>query len=108
MQSILSPISRKHISVSYSPHDSFGYLKIITLDKYFIYEQWHQNATATDIHQRFQTSIPPCCVMVSSAMGLNLGVFGFLPTTHTKMHVKQMRSQSLRAVWHFVLVCHHA
>ena len=38
------------------------------------------------------------CVMVSSAMGLNFGFFGFLPTTHTK----QMRSRSSRAMRLFV------
>ena len=31
-------------------------------------------------------------------MGVNLGVFGFLPTTHAKTNAKQMRPQSLRTV----------
>ena len=41
--------------------------------------------------------IPPC-VMASSAMGLRLGVFGFLPTTHAKTNAKRMRPWSLRCV----------
>ena len=32
--------------------------------------------------------IPPC-VMASSAMGLNLGIFNFLPSTYAKMNAKQ-------------------
>ena len=35
-------------------------------------------------------------VMASSSMRLNLGIFWFLPTTHTKINAKQMRSR-LRA-----------
>ena len=42
--------------------------------------------------------IPPH-VLASSAMGLNLGVFGFLPTAHAKANAKQMRSRSLCALW---------
>ena len=54
-----------------------------------------------------RTPIPPR-VMASSAMGLNLGVFGFLPTTHAKANAKQMRSQSLRAARLLVCDCFHA
>ena len=50
----------------------------------------------------------PSRVMASSAMGLNLGVFGFLPTTHAKTNAKQMRSRSSRAVRRFTRVCLHA
>ena len=50
--------------------------------------------------------IPPR-VMASSAMGLKLGVFGFLPTTHAKTHAKQMRPWSLHAVRHFTRVYLH-
>ena len=57
---------------------------------------------ATDIHQRYQLPIPPC-VTASSAMGLNLGVFRFLPTTHAKSNAKQMRSWFSRATW--LLTC---
>ena len=48
------------------------------------------------------------CVMASSAMGLKLGVFGFLPTTHAKTNAIQMPSRSLRAVQHFTHVYLHA
>ena len=40
--------------------------------------------------------IPPR-VMASSAMGLNLGDSGFLPTIHAKANAKQIRSRSSRA-----------
>ena len=46
-------------------------------------------------------------IMAPSAMGFNFGVFKFLPTTQAKISAKQMRSQSLHAVRHFVLVCFH-
>ena len=39
--------------------------------------------------------------MASSAMGLNLGVFGFLPTIHVKTNTKQMRPRSSRTMRHF-------
>ena len=51
--------------------------------------------------------IPPC-VMASSAMGLKLGVFRFLPTTHTKTNAIQMRPRSLCAVQRFTHVYLHA
>ena len=51
--------------------------------------------------------IPPH-EMASSVMGLNLGVFRFLPTTHPKVNVQQMRSRSLCAIQHVALVCLHA
>ena len=46
----------------------------------------------------------PACVMASSATGLKLGVFGFLPTVHAKTHAKQMRPQFLYAVQRFTPV----
>ena len=46
--------------------------------------------------------------MASSAMGLKLGVFGFLPTTHAKTNAKQMRERSSRAVRRFTRVYLHA
>ena len=49
----------------------------------------------------------PSHVMVSSAMGLKLGVFRFLPTTHAKAHTKQIHSWSLRAMQHFTRVYLH-
>ena len=52
--------------------------------------------------------IPPY-VMASSATGLNLGVFGFLPTTHAKIHAKQnCVHHLLRTVRRFALICHYA
>ena len=47
--------------------------------------------------------IPPR-IMASPAMGLKLGVFGFLPTTQTKTNTKQMQPWFLHAVQHFALV----
>ena len=41
--------------------------------------------------------IPPH-VMASSAMGLKLGVFGFLPITHTKGNAKPMHPRSFSAM----------
>ena len=53
--------------------------------------------------------IPLChCITALSAMGLKFRVFGFLPTIHGKINAKQMRPQSLRAVWHFTRVYLHA
>ena len=49
----------------------------------------------TDIHQRSHTYIPPC-VMASSAMGLNLGVFGFLLTTHVDTKMQNKCVQNIR------------
>ena len=46
--------------------------------------------------------------MASSAMGLKLGVFGFLPTTHAKTNAIQMRPRALRAVRRFMRVYLHA
>ena len=40
-------------------------------------------------------------------MGLNLGVFGFLPTTHTEANTKQMRSQTLHAAQLLTRDCLH-
>ena len=51
--------------------------------------------------------IPPR-VVTSSAMGLELGVFGFLPTTYVKTNATQMRPRSLRAVRRFTRVYLHA
>ena len=63
----------------------------------------------TDKHQRYQTSYTaPGHVMASSAMRLNLGVFGFLPTTHAKANAKQMRSRSSRAARLSACDCFHA
>ena len=47
--------------------------------------------------------IPPR-VMASSATGLKLGVFGFLPTTQAKTNAKTMRPRSLRTMQHFTRV----
>ena len=47
-------------------------------------------------------------VMASSAMGLNLGVFGFLSTKHAKANAKQMHAQSSCAVRLLVCNCFHA
>ena len=64
--------------------------------------QISQNPTCfspKNIHQRYQTSytaLPPC-VMASSAMGLNFGVFGFcffVTNTHAETNAKQMCSWS--------------
>ena len=41
-------------------------------------------------------------------MGLKLGVFGFVPITHAKTYVKQMRPLSSRAVRLFTRVYLHA
>ena len=51
--------------------------------------------------------IPPC-VMASSAMGLKLGVFGFLLTTHAKTNTKQICSWSSRVMWHFTHIYLHS
>ena len=49
---------------------------------------------ASQVYTR-DTRLPvPLCVMASSAMGLNMRVFGVLPTTHTKSNAKQVWSQS--------------
>ena len=65
-----------------------------------------------DCYHRYTPEIPdlllPPCVMASSAMALNFGVFRFLPTTHAEIHAKQMRSRSLCAVRRFALVSHRA
>ena len=50
-----------------------------------------------------RTPIPPR-VMASSSMGLKLGVFGFLPTTHAKANELQMRPRSLCTVRRFMHV----
>ena len=47
--------------------------------------------------------IPPC-VMASLAMGLKLGSFGILPTTHTKANTKLMCPLSSCAVQYFMCV----
>ena len=45
------------------------------------------------------TRLPrPLRVTTSSAMWLNLGVFGFLQNTHEKANAKQMRSRSTRTI----------
>ena len=46
----------------------------------------------------------PTRVMASSAMGLKLRGFGFLPTTQAKTNAQQMRPRSLRAVRHLTRV----
>ena len=57
---------------------------------------------STNIYERSQTSYTTR-LMASSAMGLNLGVFGFLPTTHPKA----MCSRSLRVARRFTHVWLH-
>ena len=47
--------------------------------------------------------IPPC-VMASSALGLKLDVFRFLPITHVKTNAKTMCLQSLHAALRFTQV----
>ena len=60
------------------------------------------------IHKRDpRTSIPPT-VMALSAMLLQLGVFRYLLNTHAKTIADKMHLQSLRTVWHFMLVYLHA
>ena len=60
------------------------------------------------IQGRSEPVIPPR-IMASSAIGVQLGVFGFLPTTHAKTNAKQMRrTQSLHAMRHFTYVYLHA
>ena len=54
-----------------------------------------------------RTFIPPC-VMAWSAMELQLGVFGFLPTTHTETNTNKMCPRSSRAVRRFTHVYVHA
>ena len=49
----------------------------------------------------------PARVITSSAMGLKLGVFRFLPTTHTETHANKMCPRSSRAVRHFTCVYFH-
>ena len=52
--------------------------------------------------QTYKGDPRPCTlprVMASSATGLKLGVFGFLPTTHAKTNAKQVHPQSLCAMW---------
>ena len=67
----------------------------------------HKNGFGPQIYTT-DTRLPkPLYVMVSSTMGLNLGVFGFLPTTHAKINAQQMRSLSSRAVQRFDQVCLH-
>ena len=48
------------------------------------------------------------CVIASLVMGLNLGVFGFLLTTHAEATAKQMRSRSSRTVRLLTRDCLHA
>ena len=47
--------------------------------------------------KRGDTRLPIPPRVMSSAMGPNLGVFGFLPTIQAKAKAKQMHSRSLRA-----------
>ena len=60
----------------------------------------------TGIQGRSQPLYTPC-VMASSSVGLKLGVFGFLPTTHAETNAKQMPPQSLCTVQHFSHVYLH-
>ena len=69
----------------------------------------HSRGLNTDIHKRYQTSYITLCNGASSTMlGLNLGVFRFLPTTLAKVNAKQIRSRSVCAAQHFMHVCLHA
>ena len=62
----------------------------------------------TEKHQRSQTSYT-ARVMVSSTMGLNLGVFGILPNhTHKKQMQNKMHSRSSCAMQRLTCVCLHA
>ena len=56
----------------------------------------HYCGSTTDNTRDTRLPIPPR-VMALSAMGLNLGVFGFLLTTHAKTNAKQMRPHSFNA-----------
>ena len=60
------------------------------------------------IYHKYSREIPDfiyCpCVMASSAMGLKLGVFGFLPTTHAKTNTKPVCPRSSHALRHFTHV----
>ena len=47
-------------------------------------------------------------VMASSAVKLQLEIFGFLPTTHTETNANKMHPRSSHAVGHFMHVYHHA
>ena len=64
--------------------------------------------TPSQIYTRDPRPPIPPCIMVSPAMGLNLGVFGFLLTTRSKTNAKQMHSLSLHATWLFTCDCLHA
>ena len=55
----------------------------------------------TDIYKGDTRARIPPCVMASSAMGLKLGVFWFLPTTHTA-HANKMHLRSSRAMRRFM------
>ena len=55
----------------------------------------------TYIHQRSQTSLSPR-IMASSAMGLNLVVFRFLPTTHTQ---KKRKTNAITILEHHAAFC---
>ena len=63
----------------------------------------HRTDLNTDVQGRSQT-----CVMASSAMGIKLGVFGFLPTKYAKANAKQMRPRSSPTVQRFTRIYLHA
>ena len=81
-------------------HSTFKYLKekmvMKSVNSIYIF------LIASQIYTRDPRPIPPC-VMASSAMELNLGVFGFLPPTHAKVNANDKRVYDPLA-----LVCLHA
>ena len=60
----------------------------------------------THIPRRSQTSYTGLCNGVVCHVA-QIGVFGFLPTTHAKTHAKQMHPRSSHAVQHFTHVYLH-
>ena len=60
------------------------------------------------IYKRDPRPRTPPRVMASSAMELQLGVFGFLLSTHTETNANKMRPRSSRAVGRFTRVYLHA
>ena len=65
-------------------------------------------AYLTDKRGRFQTAYNALGVKASSATGLKMGVFRFLPTTHAKTNAKQMSPRSSRTVRRFTRFHLHA
>ena len=85
--------------------------KFIFIIDYSCWNNFGMNLRLGWLDHRYTREIPDlgyCCVMASSAMGLKLGVFGFLPTTHAETNANKMHPQSMRAMWLFTHVYLHA